>query len=131
MIEGDADITTLKVAIDAETARDPNCVKVVTDARGYALYFSRLPIPCNRDTDADGRYFKHIGLYAYTRSALDRFHSLPPSILERTEKLEQLRLLENGISILVSETPYDTIGVDTEEDLNKAAAFFAAERENR
>jgi 3-deoxy-manno-octulosonate cytidylyltransferase (CMP-KDO synthetase) len=123
-------IATLKVAIDPATAQDPNCVKVVTDTRGHALYFSRLPVPCNRDNRENIRYYKHIGLYAYTRSALALFHSLPPSQLEQTEKLEQLRLLENGIDILVEETPYDTVGVDTEADLEKAAAFLAAEQDS-
>lgn len=122
------EISTLKVAVDPETALDPNCVKVVTDKKGRALYFSRLPIPCNRDNRDDIQYYKHIGLYGYTRSALELFHGLPQSGLEKTEKLEQLRLLEHGIDIMVEETPYDTIGVDTEEDLEKAAAFLAVEQ---
>jgi 3-deoxy-manno-octulosonate cytidylyltransferase (CMP-KDO synthetase) len=130
LLDGRGEIATLKVAIDSATARDPNCVKVVTDKQGRALYFSRLPIPCNRDDREDIRYYKHIGLYGYTRSALELFHGLGPSELEKTEKLEQLRLLENGIDILVEETPYDTIGVDTEEDLEKAAAFLAAETDD-
>ena len=123
-----ASIITLKVAIDYTTAQNPDCVKVVTDNKGRALYFSRLPIPYNLREHEDIQYYKHIGLYAYTRSALVQFHSLPPSRLEKTEKLEQLRLLENGIDILVEETSYDTIGVDTEADLEKAAAFLAAEQ---
>jgi len=123
-----ASITTLKVAIDHTTAQDSNCVKVVTDNKGRALYFSRLPIPCNLGERGDIQYYKHIGLYGYTRSALVQFHSLAPSILEQTEKLEQLRLLENGIDILVEQTPYDTIGVDTEADLEKATAFLDAEQ---
>ena len=127
LISEKSKISTLKVAIDPATAQDPNCVKVVTDKKGRALYFSRLPIPCNRDNREDVRYYKHIGLYGYTRSALELFHSLPPSGFEKTEKLEQLRLLEHGIEILVEETPFDTIGVDTEGDLIKAAAFLAAE----
>ncbi len=128
LLAGRGEVATLKVAIDSVTARSPDCVKVVTDKNGRALYFSRLPIPCNRDDREDIRYYKHIGLYGYTRSALETFHSLPPAELEETEKLEQLRLLENGIDILVEETPYDTIGVDTEEDLQKAVAFLAAEK---
>jgi 3-deoxy-manno-octulosonate cytidylyltransferase (CMP-KDO synthetase) len=121
------EVTTLKVAIDAETATDPNVVKVVTDAEGRALYFSRLPIPFDRDAQGNSHYYKHIGLYGYTRSALHLFHSLPQSSLELTEKLEQLRLLENGIPILVSETPHDTVGVDTQADLERAAQFLAEE----
>ena len=125
-----ASITTLKVAIDCTAAQNPDCVKVVTDNKGRALYFSRLPIPYSLGEQEAVQYYKHIGLYGYTRSALARFHSLSPSRLEKTEKLEQLRLLENGIDILVEETPYDTIGVDTKADLEKAAAFLAAEQGN-
>ncbi|NJD67476.1 MAG: 3-deoxy-manno-octulosonate cytidylyltransferase [candidate division NC10 bacterium] len=110
-------VSTLKTPITADQAHNPNCVKVVTDVDGRALYFSRAAIPYNRDETTEARYFKHLGLYAYTRSALDRFHRLPPSPLEQTEKLEQLRFLEHGIPIQVAETPYDTIGVDTEDDL--------------
>ena len=130
ILDGEGEVATLKVKIDPATALDPNCVKVVTDKKKRALYFSRLPIPFNRDGSGDIQYYKHIGLYAYTRSALEQFHSLPPSLLEQTEKLEQLRLLENGVDICVEETPYDTIGVDTEEDLEKAAVFLAAEQAN-
>jgi len=126
VLSGLAEVATLKVAIDPNAARNPNCVKVVTDLRGRALYFSRFPIPFDRDGTAAHRYYKHIGLYAYTRAALIRFHGLPQSALERAERLEQLRFLENGISIQVAETPHDTIGVDTEEDLQKVAALFAA-----
>jgi 3-deoxy-manno-octulosonate cytidylyltransferase (CMP-KDO synthetase) len=122
-----AEVTTLKVAIDAVIAQDPNVVKVVTDNHGKALYFSRFPIPFDRDAKGRNCFFKHIGLYGYTRSALNTFHGLPQSTLELTEKLEQLRYLENGVSILVSETPFDTIGVDTELDLALAAEFLSAE----
>ena len=131
ILEGRGEITTLKVAIDAASAEDPNCVKVITDRMGQAIYFSRLPIPCNRDAQENIRYYKHIGIYAFTRSALALFYSLERSFLEKAEKLEQLRLLENGITMLVEETPYDTVGVDTEEDLAKAAAFLAAEQTNK
>ncbi|MEJ2109573.1 MAG: 3-deoxy-manno-octulosonate cytidylyltransferase [Acidobacteriota bacterium] len=131
ILEGRGEITTLKVSMDEKSAKDPNIVKVVTDKTGHALYFSRLPIPCNRDAKEKIEYYKHIGLYGYTRSSLEIFHSLSPSLLEKAEKLEQLRFLENGIDILVEETPYDTIGVDTEEDLKKAAAFIAAEQNNK
>src|SRR4029077_6622544 len=91
---------------------NPNAVKVVIDASGRALYFSRAPIPFDRD-GARPRYFKHLGLYAYRKPALDRFVALPESSLEKSERLEQLRFLENGIAIFVGETPYDTVGVDT------------------
>lgn len=117
-------VSTLKTPITADEAHNPNCVKVVTDVSGRALYFSRHAIPYNRDQAADTAYFKHLGIYAYTRSALDRFHRLPPSRLEQTERLEQLRFLEHGIPIQVAETPYDTIGVDTEEDLLRVEQYF-------
>ena len=97
---------------------NPNAVKVVTDLNGKALYFSRATIPFDRDGTAP-RYFKHLGLYAYRKAALDRFVTLPESSLEKSERLEQLRFLENGISIFVGETPYDSVGVDTEEDLKR------------
>jgi 3-deoxy-manno-octulosonate cytidylyltransferase (CMP-KDO synthetase) len=126
IISGAGSVTTLKVAIGFAEAQDPNCVKVLTDLRGRALYFSRYAIPFDRDGSGQIRYYKHIGLYGYTRAALASFHALPQSSLETAEKLEQLRLLENGIDIVVSETPYDTVGVDTEADLRRAANFLAA-----
>jgi 3-deoxy-manno-octulosonate cytidylyltransferase (CMP-KDO synthetase) len=98
---------------------NPNAVKVVTDLAGRALYFSRATIPFDRDSTRP-RYFKHLGLYAYRKPALDRFVTLPESALEKSERLEQLRFLENGISIFVGETPHDSVGVDTEEDLQRA-----------
>jgi 3-deoxy-manno-octulosonate cytidylyltransferase (CMP-KDO synthetase) len=97
---------------------NPNAVKVVTDLNRKALYFSRSTIPFDRDGTAP-RYFKHLGLYAYRKAALDRFVTMPESSLEKSERLEQLRFLESGISIFVGETPYDSIGVDTEEDLRR------------
>jgi len=117
-------VSTLKTPITADEAHNPNCVKVVADINGRALYFSRHAIPYNRDQAADAAYFKHLGLYAYTQSTLDRFRQLPPSPLEQTERLEQLRFLEHGIPIVVAETPYDTIGVDTEDDLLRAEQYF-------
>jgi 3-deoxy-manno-octulosonate cytidylyltransferase (CMP-KDO synthetase) len=123
---GAAQVTTLKVAIDEQAARDPNNVKVVTDDVGHALYFSRFPIPFDRDGSGAIRYYKHIGLYAYTKEALAVFHRLPQSSLELAEKLEQLRFLQNGIPILVAETPHDTIGVDTEADLQRVVALLRA-----
>ncbi len=119
-----AQVTTLKVAISDEAARDPNNVKVVTDHAGRALYFSRHAIPFDRDGTGDVQHFKHIGLYAYTRDALALFHRLPQSTLEMTERLEQLRLLENGVPIHVAETLHDTVGVDTEADLQRVIALF-------
>ena len=97
---------------------NPNAVKVVTDLGGRALYFSRATIPFDRD-GTQPRYCKHLGLYAYRKPALDRFVTLPESSLEKSERLEQLRFLENGISIYVGKTPHDSVGVDTEEDLQR------------
>ncbi len=127
ILQKKSEVTTLKVAMDAQSAQDPDIVKVVTDNHGRALYFSRFPIPFDRNAQGRSQFYKHIGLYGFTRSALDLFHRLPQSSLELTEKLEQLRYLENGIPIQVSETLYDTIGVDTEADLKKAAEFLAEE----
>ncbi len=110
------DVTTLKVPCTPENITNPNAVKVVTAADGRALYFSRSTIPYDRD-GTHPPYWKHIGLYAYRKAALNRFPTLPTSILERTERLEQLRYLENGLSLYVEPTEQDTIGVDTEADL--------------
>jgi 3-deoxy-manno-octulosonate cytidylyltransferase (CMP-KDO synthetase) len=98
-------------------------VKVVADLTGRALYFSRATIPFDRDGTRP-RYFKHLGLYAYRKAALDRFVTLPESSLEKSERLEQLRFLENGIPIHVGETPHDSIGVDTEEDLQRVIGIM-------
>lgn len=125
ILSGAAEVTTLKVAVEETAARDPNNVKVVTDMNGYALYFSRHPVPYDRDGSGGIRYYKHIGLYAYSREALSVFHRLPQSSLELAEKLEQLRFLQNGIPILVAETSHDTIGVDTEADLQRVIRLFS------
>jgi 3-deoxy-manno-octulosonate cytidylyltransferase (CMP-KDO synthetase) len=125
---GHGQISTLKVVMSPEEARSPNNVKVVTDAAGRALYFSRAMIPYHGEGfgEQSGRpsYFKHLGLYAYTVSALRNFHAFHPSPLELSERLEQLRFLENGIPIAVMETNQDTIGVDTLEDLQKVEDHF-------
>ena len=124
----DVDVTTLKVRCTPENISNPNAVKVVTAADGRALYFSRAAIPFDRNIGAAGEgpatYWKHLGLYAYRRAALERFAALAPSELEHTERLEQLRLLENGIALYVAETVHDTIGVDTEEDLIRVEAIL-------
>lgn len=111
-------VGTLKTPCSPEDIDNPNAVKVVTGAAGKALYFSRATIPYDRDGASPG-YFKHLGFYAYRKAALDHFCALPESSLERSERLEQLRFLENGIPIYVAETPYDTVGVDTEDDLRR------------
>ena len=120
-------VGTLMTPATAVDIPNPNAVKVVTDLTGRALYFSRATIPYDRD-GAGPRYFKHLGLYAYRKAALDRFVNLPESSLERSERLEQLRFLENGIPIYCAETPHDSVGVDTEEDLQRVIEMLAARR---
>jgi 3-deoxy-manno-octulosonate cytidylyltransferase (CMP-KDO synthetase) len=116
-------VGTLKTPAPEADVTNPNAVKVVTDTNGRALYFSRATIPFDRDTTRP-RYFKHLGLYAYRKAALDRFVQLPESALEKSERLEQLRFLENGIDIFVGLTPHDTVGVDTEDDLQRVAGIL-------
>src|ERR1700729_732743 len=108
------EVSTLKVLCTPENIANPNAVKVVTAADGRALYFSRATIPYDRDNAGLAAPWKHIGLYAYRKHALDRFSALAPSTLEQTERLEQLRMLENGMAIYVGQVAGDTIGVDTE-----------------
>src|SRR5581483_547478 len=117
-------VSTIKTPATVDDIHNPNAVKVVTDAHGRALYFSRATIPHDRDNSGQTQYFKHLGFYAYRKPALARFCSLPESSLERSERLEQLRFLEAGIPIYVTETPYDTIGVDTEEDLRRVEGLL-------
>ena len=123
----DTQVTTLRIRAMPEEAGSPTVNKVVCNADDNALYFSKYPIPYDRDGVGVVRY-KHIGLYAYRRVALEQFHRLPPSPLERAEGLEQLRFLEADIPILALETTEPTIGVDTEEDLLAAEAFLATHR---
>ena len=98
---------------------------MVTDQKGLALYFSRAPIPYNRDSDGSPVYYKHIGLYVYRREFLLTFARLAPTPLETSEKLEQLRALENGYKIMVVETTHQSIGVDTVEDLERVRQILA------
>ena len=113
---------------NAAEIHDPSVVKVVFDRNGFALYFSRSPIPYERMGSDDKLqiidYYKHIGIYAYAKDFLFTFKSLPQSRLEKTEKLEQLRVMENGYRIKVIETKFDTIGIDTPEDLEKAVEII-------
>jgi 3-deoxy-manno-octulosonate cytidylyltransferase (CMP-KDO synthetase) len=121
---------TLKKQIEDPTEIfNPNVVKVVTDRTGRALYFSRSPIPHVREDQearASKTRYKHIGLYVYRREFLLRYPDLPIGPLERTERLEQLRALENGHSIRVVETEYESFGVDTPEDLARISRLFSA-----
>ena len=114
-------ISTLSCPIkDDDEIADPNAVKVVTDLRGRALYFSRAPIPVVRDTAAPAAvYRKHIGLYVYRREFLIDYAQWPPTPLERFERLEQLRALEHGYPIVVVETEYDSVSVDSPADLDR------------
>ena len=118
-----AQVGTLMTPAVAVDIPNPNAVKVVAELSGRALYFSRATIPFDRDKTSP-HYYKHLGLYAYRKPALDRFVTLPESSLEKSERLEQLRFLENGIPIHVGETPYDTVGVDTEEDLERVTKLM-------
>ncbi len=124
MKDSSVQVGTLKTLCPPEDIRNPSAVKVVTASDGGALYFSRATIPFDRD-GREPRYFKHLGLYAYRKSALDFFVSQPESTLEKSERLEQLRFLENGIPIYVGETPYDSVGVDTEEDLQRVTRLLS------
>ena len=125
-IQSGAEMGTLKRAMNStEDLHNPAVVKVVTDTRGYALYFSRAPIPLIRD-DPDGRvvshlHYIHLGVYMYTKETLQRFTALPTSPLEEAEKLEQLRGLDNGIRIRVWETKHISLRVDRPEDVPDVA----------
>jgi len=129
--DGEAVMATLAHEIKTEDEfLDPNVVKVVIDNQGYALYFSRAPIPylahgspaCAQHADRSliaHSFLRHIGIYAYRRDFLLKYTKLPPSPLEETERLEQLRALSNGYKIKVSITPFECMGIDTEEDLKR------------
>jgi len=120
------ELVTLKKEVGDDAFGDPGVVKVVTDPRGRALYFSRSLIPYPRNRAAGYRVFEHVGIYAYTRACLQRLARLPVSPLEAIESLEQLRALENGIPILVVETSSreQSISVDTAEDLARVREAF-------
>jgi 3-deoxy-manno-octulosonate cytidylyltransferase (CMP-KDO synthetase) len=125
MEEGDAEMATLCCPImDNREYLDSNTVKVVLDHSGFALYFSRSPIPFFRTPNSELRtpnlFYKHIGIYTFTRQFLQQFISMPKSMLEEAESLEQLRALENGYRIKVQITDYKGFGIDTPEDLERA-----------
>jgi len=113
------EVGTIYTRCPDEDVLNPNAVKIVTALNGRALYFSRATVPFDRDHRGDVRYFKHLGFYAYTAQALERFCLWPESELERSERLEQLRFLDHGVEIYAAETPFDTVGVDTEDDLRR------------
>lgn len=111
-------MATLKKEITEQKDIDnPNIAKLITDTNNNAIYFSRSTIPYNRDNIKDVKYYKHIGVYGYTKTFLEKFVSLPQSSFEKAEQLEQLRAIENGYSIRVIETQHQSIGVDLPEHI--------------
>jgi 3-deoxy-manno-octulosonate cytidylyltransferase (CMP-KDO synthetase) len=128
--DGEADIATLIRKLESgEDINNPNQPKVITDLKGNAIYFSRTTIPFIRDAEPGSwstrhAYYKHIGIYAYRRKVLDQITRLPQSSLEKAEALEQLRWIENGFKIRTAITDWESIGIDTPEDLERARAFL-------
>lgn len=114
----------MHVLKEAEQINDPNCVKVVVNLAGNAMYFSRSTIPYRRDAGVAPVYYKHIGIYGYRKETLLRFTQMPPSLLEQSEKLEQLRLLENGINLRMGLTEPWSVSIDTPADLERAKTFL-------
>lgn len=120
-VKKEISLASLKIQLrESEEIRNPNNVKVITDNNGFALYFSRSVIPFQRELSYNVKYYKHIGVYAFRKEALLKFSSLEMTPLEISEKLEQLRYLENGMKIKMVETDFVGIGIDTPEDLEKA-----------
>ena len=130
-VQGGDDVGTAAMPLEAAHAEDPARVKVVTDLAGRALWFSRAAIPFRRDADtpADGLYWQHVGIYVYTRRALERWVTLPPTRAEQAEKLEQLRALEHGLTIGVARLQAAALpGIDTAEDLARAQVHWRSLR---
>ena len=125
-------VTLMKIIDDPKEIEDPHVVKVVVDKNNFAIYFSRAAIPFKaHDSKIETPiYYKHIGLYGYTKDFIFTFKNFPVSKLESIECLEQLRVLEEGFRIKVIETKYETIGVDTPEDLEKVKAYLRKEKED-
>ena len=128
MRDPNVQVGTLKTPAARVDVNNPSAVKVVADNAGRALYFSRAAIPHDRD-GVHPPYYKHLGFYGYRKAALDNFVRWPESSLERSERLEQLRFLENGVPIYVAETPFDTVGVDTEDDLRRVEEILLKQNE--
>ena len=119
IIEDDnADISTLIREITPDEAQNPNLVKCVKDINGFALYFSRSKIPYERNENV-AKFYGHLGIYGYKRHALEKMTKLPQTILEKTESLEQLRALENGMRIKTTIVNFVPVGIDTKDDLEK------------
>jgi 3-deoxy-manno-octulosonate cytidylyltransferase (CMP-KDO synthetase) len=126
------DMSTLRRRItDPAELQNPNVTKVVVDREGFAMYFSRAPIPFTRDGQPRAEAWAHVGLYVYRRDTLLRLAALPPTALERAEALEQLRALEHGIRIRTVESRHETIGVDTPADLERVRALAGDPRSRR
>lgn len=132
LFDPDVNVSTLAKLIDnIEELKSPSVVKVVFDYKNFALYFSRSPIPFVRDAENEKEiferadFYKHVGLYVYRKEYLLKFTQLASTDLERWEKLEQLRMLENGFKIKIVETEYDSFSVDTPEDLEKARKIYS------
>jgi 3-deoxy-manno-octulosonate cytidylyltransferase (CMP-KDO synthetase) len=132
LFDPDVNVSTLAKLIDnVEELKSPSVVKVVFDYKNFALYFSRSPIPFVRDAETDKQMlekadiYKHVGLYVYRKEYLLKFTKLEPTDLEQWEKLEQLRMLENGFKIKIVETEFDSFSVDTPEDLEKARFIYS------
>ncbi len=117
-------VSTIATPCGPEDVANPNAVKVVTAQNGRALYFSRSTIPFDRDKTGAVQYWKHLGFYAYRPQALANFCKWPESKLEAAERLEQLRFLDNGVDIYLEQTPFNTVGVDTEEDLKRVEGMI-------
>lgn len=118
----------MHVALDKTDIESPNNAKVVVDKNSNALLFSRSVIPFVRDKDSQATYYKHIGIYAYRKNALLQFTKWEQTSLEKAEKLEQLRYLENGVNIKMILTSHSTIGIDTPEDLERAKQFLLQQK---
>ena len=119
--------TLIYKIVREEEVRHPNAVKVVFDRDHFAIYFSRATIPYVRDKGHEGNYYKHHGIYAYRREFLKKFTELPEGNLEKLEALEQLRALEHGYRIKVVETPYDSVEVDTPQELERVRSLIIKE----
>ncbi|MDF0720224.1 3-deoxy-manno-octulosonate cytidylyltransferase [Kaistella sp. PBT33-4] len=128
-VEHRISLASLKIKLsEKEDVENPNNVKVITDLNGFAMYFSRSVIPYSRDESYATEYFKHIGVYAFRKSALLKFASLPMSPLESAEKIECIRYLEHGMKIKMIETDFVGVGIDVPEDLEKAKLILEAQR---
>ncbi len=137
LFDPDVSVSTLAKKIETvEELKSTSIPKVVFDYHNYALYFSRSPIPFVREARSNfekikkADIYKHIGLYVYRREALFKFTQLAPTDLEQIEKLEQLRMLENGMKIKIVVTEYDNLAVDTQEDLERARNYYSKKIKN-